>query len=112
VVARIDQCFANPFEKDSSPLRKQLAPGQFVEIKLLGSLVEVFLIPSSALRDRNMVLVVNEQNQLMPRQVKVLLWDGEIAWISDGITEGEKICLTPIEIFAAGMKVQPTNDMK
>ena len=112
VVARIVQCFANPFEKDSALLKRRLAPGQFVEIKLLGSQVEVFPIPSSALRDRNQVLVVNEQNQLMPKQVEVILWEGEIAWVSNGVKEGEKICLTPIEIFAAGMKVQPVNSMK
>ena len=112
VVARIDRCFANPFENNGSLTKKPLSPGQFVELKLLGPQIEVFLIPSSALRGRNMVLVVNDQNKLMSRQVKIVRWDREFVWVNGGIREGERICLTPIEIFAAGMKVQPIEKMK
>ncbi|MBO93536.1 MAG: hypothetical protein CMI32_01385 [Opitutales bacterium] len=112
VVARIDRCFANPFENNGSNSKKPLSPGQFVEVELLGPQVAVFLVPSSALRDRSMVLVINDQNKLMTREVKIVRWDGEVAWVSSGLQEGERICLTPIEIFAAGMKVQPIDGMK
>ena len=112
VVARIDQCFANPFVKNFPLLKEPLSPGQFIKMKLLGPQIDVFLIPSSALRDRNVVLVVNAENRLMPRQVTVVRWDREIAWVSDGLKEGDTICLTPIEIFATGMKVQPLDNME
>jgi RND family efflux transporter MFP subunit len=109
VIARVDQCFANPFAIKDTGLKKPLSPGQFVEIKLLGPNIDVFLIPFSALRDRNSVLVVTEDDKLLPRLVEVVNWDDEFAWTTGGLKDGEKICLTPIEIFAAGMKVKPTN---
>ena len=38
--------------------------------------------------------------------------DGEIAWVKEGLREGEKVCLTPIGIFAAGMEAQPVSNRK
>ena len=112
LVARVDGAFANPFEKEGATLQNPLKPGQFVEVKLLGPEVRVFPIPSSALRNRSAVLVLDNKNRLFSRDVNIVRWDGEIAWVKEGLREGEKVCLTPIEIFAAGMEAQPVSNRK
>jgi len=112
VVARVDGALANPFENEGVDLQGPLMPGQFVEVRLLGPEVSVFPIPSSALRNRNAVLVLDENNRLFRREVSIARWDGEIAWVKEGLREGEKVCLTPIGIFAAGMEAQPVSNRK
>ncbi len=62
--------------------------------------------------NRNAVLVLDENNRLFRREVSIARWDGEIAWVKEGLREGEKVCLTPIGIFAAGMEAQPVSNRK
>ncbi len=107
VVARIDGAFADPFQKESVDSMTPLKPGQFVEIKLMGPEAQVFPIPSSALRNRNLILVLNEENRLFSRKVNIIKWTKEFAWVTKGLSEGEKVCLTPIEFLAEGMQAKP-----
>jgi RND family efflux transporter MFP subunit len=43
LVAQVDDCFANPYAK--KPVKNPLAVGQFVNLKLIGAEVNVFLVP-------------------------------------------------------------------
>ena len=104
VVASVEQCFTNPF---SSKIEKQaLEVGQFVKMRLLGSESEVFVIPDSAFRNQDTILVVNSENQLFSRTVKTVHRNKKEVWIKDGLEPGELVCITPIEIISEGMDVR------
>ena len=103
LVARVDDCFANPYAK--KPVKNPLAVGQFVNLKLIGTEVNVFLVPESAFRTQETVLVVDEENQLHTREVSVIHRTGKEAWVTGGLSDGEKVCITPIEIISEGMQV-------
>ena len=103
LVARVDDCFANPYAK--KPVKNPLAVGQFVNLKLIGAEVNVFLVPESAFRTQETVLVVNEENQLHTREVSVIHRTDKEAWVTGGLSDGEKVCITPIEIISEGMQV-------
>jgi RND family efflux transporter MFP subunit len=110
LVARVDACFANPFAK--KPVKNPLAVGQFVNLRLIGAEVNVFLVPESAFRTKETVLVVDEENQLRTRQVSVIHRTDKEAWVTGGLSEGEKVCVTPIEIISEGMQVNLVNPIE
>lgn len=110
VVARIDGCFANPFPPPSASSTPPLSPGQFVKARLLGPEVEVFLVPGSAFRERDRLLVIDEEDRLRFRKVRSLKQANDAVWVETGLEEGERICLTPLDIVAEGMKVTPTEE--
>ncbi len=107
-VARIDDCFANPFSK--SPTNHPLSLGQFVNLKLTGKKVSAFVLPDSAFRDLSTILVVDPSNQLQPRKVEVLHRTKRKVWVGAGLKDGERVCTTPIEIISEGMKVRVVGD--
>ena len=110
LVARVDACFANPYAK--KPVKNPLAVGQFVNLRLIGVEVNVFLVPESAFRTQETVLVVDDDNQLHTREVSVIHRTDEEAWVTDGLSEGEKVCVTPIEIISEGMQVNLVNPIE
>lgn len=107
VVAKIDKCFANPFSKE--PIKNPLAIGQFVKLKLTGIKTDVFIIPESAFRTNDTLLVIENKNKLVTRKVNVINRAEKKAWVSSGIKSGDQICVTPIEIISEGMTVNIVN---
>ena len=108
LVARLDNCFANPFSPN--PVVSPLAVGQFVNLQLLGAEVEVFLIPESAFRTQNTVLIVDNDNQLRTREVTVIYRAKKEVWVNDGLKDGDQVGITPIEIISEGMEVRVVKD--
>ena len=80
--------------------------GQFVKLKLIGPEIKVFIVPISAFREQDTILVLDQDNRIALRKVKSVKKDAHAAWVTDGIKEGEQICITPLDIIAEGMKVQ------
>ena len=107
LVAKIDKCFANPFSKE--PIKNPLAIGQFVKLKLTGIKTDVFIIPESAFRTNDTLLVIENKNKLVTRKVNVINRAEKKAWVSSGIKSGDQICVTPIEIISEGMTVNIVN---
>jgi len=107
-VARVDHCFANPFA--DTPVQDPLSLGQFVNLKLTGKKTPAFVLPDSAFRDLSTVLIVDSNNQLHPRKVEVLHRTNHEVWVSKGIQNGDRVCITPIEIISEGMKVRVIGD--
>jgi len=107
-VARIDHCFANPFSK--SPIPSPLSLGQFVNLQLTGRKTDAFVLPDSAFRDLTTVLVVDKENTLHSRQVRVLHRTNRKVWVGKGLKTGDRVCITPIEIISEGMKVRVVGD--
>lgn len=59
-----------------------------------------------ALREEQYVLIIDEENRIIRRKVSTLKETREEIWVMGGLDEGERVCLTPLEVVAEGMKVR------
>ena len=106
MVARFDDCFSNPFRETLEQKAEPLQIGQFVKLRLWGENVQVFVVPDSAFRTQDTLLVVDSNDGLRIRKVKTVCRLGKQVWVSDGLQNGERVCITPVEIISEGMKVR------
>lgn len=85
-----------------------LTVGLFVEAEIEGEAVEdVVVVPRSALHAGNRLYVVGADNRLIFRDVEVIRIADEVAYIGDGIEDGETICLSAIDSPVEGQSVRP-----
>ncbi len=97
----------NPYGRGSDPDRPPLAAGLFVEAEIEGNQVEnVVLLPRSALRENNRVLVVDSEDRLRFRDIDLLRATREEIVVESGLGVGERVCLSPLEAVTDGMKVR------
>jgi multidrug efflux pump subunit AcrA (membrane-fusion protein) len=91
--------------------RPPLAVGMFVQAEILGRRYQdVVVLPRSAIRDRNKVLVIDEAGRLHFREVDILRSDRDQVLIQGGLESGELLCLSILEAVTEGMKVQVSTD--
>jgi len=84
-----------------------LPVGTFVAAEIAGSdAVDVIRIPRTALRGADQVLVVDVENKIDIRSVEVVRSDAKFAYIGSGVTAGERITTTAIEVPTNGMSVR------
>lgn len=97
----------HPFERDpAQPGRPPLSPGLFVKAEIEGrELHNVYKIPRTALRENNTVLVVDPDDRLHRRQVKVIQADTTHAIITDGLHPEDVVVTSPLEFAVDGMAV-------
>jgi len=101
VVVRVADPYA--LANEAPPLRV----GGFVEAELLGpEIADVVALPRSALREPGVVTVVDGESRLHSRAVEVLRLDGETAYVSAGLTAGERVAARPPSAFQEGMAVR------
>lgn len=101
VVARVDSPYA------PSGGRAPLAVGLFVDAEIHGRVARnVAVLPRSAVRQNNQVLLVDNEGRLRFRAVTVLRMVGEQAYISAGLAAGERVCISPIANALEGMAVR------
>ena len=94
---------------DQSPNAPPLTVGLFVEAEIEGNRVEnVVVVPRSALHAGSRLYIVNAENRLVFRDVEVIRIAGEMAYLGDGIENGETICLSAIDSPVEGQSVRPT----
>lgn len=70
----------------------------------------IYAVPRKAIKSGSQVLVIEQGNKLYARDVKILRLDAETAYISEGLDNGEMICLSKLDIFVNGMLVEPVRD--
>jgi len=98
VVARVDNA------EQSSPLRV----GLFVEADIEGLQVDdVVVLPRSALREGDRVLIVDDEDRLRLRAVDLLRLYQDEAYIRAGLAAGERVCISPLQTAIEGVKVKP-----
>lgn len=103
VVAQVDK----PYEKDPNSDRPPLNVGLFVEASIEGKRIEnAIKIPRKALRQDNTVYIIDEENRIVFREVEVYKTDTQWAIITNGLYDGERVCLTPLEYAVMGMQVE------
>ena len=102
-VAQIDDPYQ--LHGDGAPL----PIGTFVAADIAGSTVlDLIRVPRGALRGADQVLIVNDENQIEIRRVEVVRTDAKFAYLSGGVTPGERITITAIEAPTNGMSVRTT----
>ena len=98
-IARVEEPYA--------PGRPPLVVGTFVEAEIAGKMVrDVIVLPRAAMRDGQRVLVVDAEDRLHFRKVDVLRTDGDQVVIQDGLREGERVCVSQLDIALEGMQVK------
>jgi len=106
LIARVD----NPYVRRGS--RPPLAIGMFVDATIRGRTTpDLVALPRVALRDgaEPRVLVL-EGDELRFRPVTVDRRDGDTVYIASGLTDGDRVCVSPIESPTDGMRVRATVD--
>lgn len=84
-----------------------LPVGTFVAAEIEGTTVfDVIRIPRLALRGSNQVLVVDDENTIRIRTVEIVHADAHYAYVTGGVTAGERITTTAIEAPVDGMSVR------
>jgi RND family efflux transporter MFP subunit len=101
----------DPYARGDDPDRPPLAVGLFVEAEIEGRVIEAaIVVPGSALRDTNQVLVVDDESRLRFREVEILRTDRREVVIRAGLREGERVCVSPLEAVTDGMRVRVLED--
>ena len=82
--------------------------GLFVQAEIEGIAEEdVVVLPRSALRNENQVLVVDTENRLYFRTIEVLRVYRDEVFITGGLERGELVSVSALQTVVDGMRVQP-----
>ena len=104
VVVRV----AEPYGK-----RPPLAVGQFVEVAIRGRVVkQAALLPRAALRSDGKVWVVDADNRLAMRPVRVAHQTTEGVVVDEGLTAGDRVVISQLKTATSGMRVRPVPQNK
>jgi len=81
--------------------------GMFVNAQIRGrTLKNVFVIPRSAIREGDQVLLVDGEQKLRARQVKIVWGGQDHVVVSEGLKPGELLCTTALHYAVEGSQVK------
>ncbi|MBD2859768.1 efflux RND transporter periplasmic adaptor subunit [Spongiibacter sp. KMU-158] len=101
IVAQIN----DPYRLNSQG--EPLLAGSFVKAKISGrEMTDLIALPRNLLRAGGQVWVLDEELKLRNRQVKTLKTEGDFMLVSEGLQEGERVCLSPIPNAVVGTQVE------
>ncbi len=96
-----------PYDRIDVPGRPPFAVGMFVDAEILGRTAEgVTVVPRVAMRGRSRVLVVDEEDRLRFREIEVLRFDRENVIVSSGLRDGDRVCVSRLDVAVDGMRVR------
>lgn len=72
----------------------------------------MIVIPRYALRDESKILVVDKEDRLHSRPVQVLRIDRDDVLIQGPLADGERICVSPLQVVVEGGLVHTVEDPK
>ncbi|WP_245924401.1 efflux RND transporter periplasmic adaptor subunit [Nitrospira lenta] len=88
-----------------------LFPGQFVKIRILGSVrTGVILVPQSAVQQGpkgSIVFVVGADNKVEIRPVQATSWRGSQWSIEEGLRDGDRVVVEGLHLITPGAPVNP-----
>ena len=106
VIAQVD----NPYARRGEG-RPPLKVGMYVEAEITGNLLkDVYVIPRSALRPNDEVLIVDDKNRLHRKRVEIDWRDEDNVVVSKGLATGTVLCLTSLPFAAENALVVPNID--
>lgn len=99
---------ADPYEpEDGAP---PLTIGLFVEAEIMGKTVDdVVVVPGAALQAGNRLYVVDTDNRLSFRDAEIVRLTAETAYLRVEVSNGERICVTPLDDAVEGQRVRPVS---
>ena len=109
LVAMVEDPYGRIMERDRPPLKI----GQFVEAAISGRhLGKGFIIPRAALKPGDIVYVISPENRLIITPVTVAQAGVEKVYTTEGLEDGDRICLTPLSIVVNGMEVMVERELE
>lgn len=97
---------ADPYEPEGGA--PPLTLGLFVEAEIMGRTVDdVVVVPGTALQSGNRLFVVDASNRLSFRDAEVVRLTAETAYLRVDVSNGEQICVTPLDDAVEGQSVRP-----
>lgn len=103
LVAQIQDPYAYAEGATSAPLLM----GMFVSAEIDGQEAgDLFLIPRHSLERGTTLWVVDDERRIYPRELNIVRRDDDFVYVADGLDEGERYCVTPIDQPLPGMKVR------
>ena len=97
--------FKNDFIETEKP---NLPIGLFVEAQIDGIILkDIFSIPVNAISENNEVYIVNNDNELVSRQLSILKKYSDFVIVKDGLKAGERIVISKLSTASNGIKVNP-----
>jgi RND family efflux transporter MFP subunit len=91
---------------DRSGARPPLMPGTFVDVQISGRTVKGLTpVPRYAVHEGNLVWVA-ENGVLRIREVEIARSDREVAYVIDGLAQGDRVVLTALDAVTDGMKIR------
>jgi RND family efflux transporter MFP subunit len=97
--------FKNNFIEETKPI---LPIGLFVEAEINGKQLEdIFMIPNTALTPNDELLVLNQDDTLEIRKVKVITKMKNYILVKEGMKAGERVVVSKLSIATNGMLVNP-----
>lgn len=110
-VARIEDPYL--IKSSGSASASDLVPllmGTYVEAEIEGHRLEDMVkIPRHLLRAGNNVWVIDENNQLRNRKLEILRTGGEDIYVTNGLEQGERVCVTNVGEVVPGTSVRIAN---
>jgi RND family efflux transporter MFP subunit len=107
IIARVEK----PYDASDADTRPPLAVGLFVEAEIIGpEAQDVIVVPRYAMREDSKILIVDAENRLRTQQVQVLRIDRDDVLVQGPLGEGERICVSPLQVVVEGMVVQSVED--
>jgi RND family efflux transporter MFP subunit len=101
----------DPYGYLSDHQKPPLKMGLFVHANISGKTVDdVIVLPRLVLRGQDQILVVDEQNHLRSKTVKIIQADEKEIIISEGVEPGAQVSLTALEFVVDGMEVKIQSD--
>jgi RND family efflux transporter MFP subunit len=84
-----------------------LIMGTFVAAEIGGQAAgKLAVVPRYALQRGGTLWLIDDQLRIFPRQVEVVRRDEDFVYIAEGVENGERYCLTPIDQPLPGMQVR------
>lgn len=97
----------DPYGRRGDSNKPPLAVGMFVHARIIGRRIErAYVLPSIALRGGNRVAVVDDDNRLHYREVDVVRAERERVIVASGLSDGERVCISPLDGSVDGMMVR------
>lgn len=102
-VVRVD----DPYGITGTNARPPLAVGLFVNAELEGRRIDsVLVVPRSAMRGRDTLVVIDAEKRLRFRKVTVLRYKADEVLLQGGMEPGDRVCLSLLDAPVDGMQVR------
>lgn len=112
VVAEVRDPYNLNSDSDSSrDSDEPLLMGTYVEASITGrQFQDIATLPRHALRAGNHVWIIDENNRLQSRQLEILRIGGDIVYVTSGLKDGDRVCLTHVGEVVPGTPVRITQE--